>query len=72
MSAAEFEFWVGYHERNGFPLDRLEWSAAISGAYVGGSLGGKAKAKDLVPKFKRRQSPEHVMAWFDSLVPKVV
>jgi hypothetical protein len=69
LSAQEIEIWKAWYAGHGFPSDRLEWTAAIGAAYTGSALGGKAKPKDLLPKFGNgraatREDKAAVMAWF--------
>lgn len=71
MSAAEGAYWRDFARRNGLPADRQEWVVANTGEYVGAVWGGRARARDLIPKFQRHRQPAAVVkAWFESLTPE--
>lgn len=71
MSAAEFVFWRDFARRNGLPADRQEWGVANAGEYLGAVWGGRAKARDLIPRFEQSRQPAAVIkAWFEALTPE--
>lgn len=64
LSGAEFAFWGQFYRRYGFPVDRLEGTAALAGAYVCGSNGMKVEPRDLIPKWGRGRSAKTLAAAF--------
>lgn len=68
MSAAEFAFWLDYRRTYGFPVDRLEAATALAGTAANRAMGGKAKPRDLIPRFGRaRHGLREVAAYLRTL-----
>ena len=51
MQADELEIWREYHKRFGFPIDRLLWGIALSGAAICRANGSRVEPRKLLPLF---------------------
>lgn len=73
MPSQELTGWIAYATSQGLPQQRLEAILATGFAYVGACLGGKAKARDLIPSFSGPKmlpwttAKEYIKAWATGL-----
>lgn len=62
MPSSEFQLWLEFASTEGLPQDRIEATLANIGAYVGGTMGGKRKALDLIPQYRPPMSKQQEAA----------
>lgn len=54
LPAAEVNLWREYHQRYGWPSERVMWTQALVGANLCGAWGSKKMPRDFVPRFMTR------------------
>lgn len=55
MPMPEFEVWREYHQRYGFPAERIVWAVAKAGARMCRAWGMRVKTEDLLPAFTKHR-----------------
>lgn len=70
MPATEYDVWRDYHQRKGFPSDRLLWAVALVGSRLCNawiSKGSRYKAADFIPRFAHRIDNAALIAQLSAL-----